>query len=330
LKNIKRRIKIAGCGAYLPEKIVTNDELEIRLGVAPGSIEKRTGIVERRDAQNETPISMMRKSADDALAHSGYGIEDIDAIITTCVLPHSIVPCNAVSLHATYGEKARGKMAFDINTTCLSFLVAMNQASLMIQSGQVKRVLIATADVPFSSGCLVPGDFSTISIMGDASAAMVLEACEEGSQFNDFHFSTYSEYKDLVRVSLGVRNKPGLDVGVSEITPWQFRMDGKEVFRAGLSVGAELYRTLFSQEQIDELDVVIPHQTNEHGVQVYRRLGFGDKVYSNVKYVGNTVSAALPLALVSAVKEGKVKRGDKVALIGTAAGLSVGVLKLVF
>lgn len=325
-------VRISGLGKYLPPRVMTNDELEPKIGKPAGWIEKRTGILSRHVADGETTPAMAAKAARIALERAERRIEDMDAIIYGGAAPYQAIPSTSVFVQAEFGKKARGIPCTDANATCFSAILAMNNAAMMIATGQAERVLVCTAEQPHR-GFMNYDHAESAALFGDGAAACVIER-DDGQErgFVRFAMRTFSEGRDLARiVAGGTRHLPSdedYEVGFQ-----YFDMDGKGIFKTMLKLGKEIYNGFLEDNlAFDEYDTIIPHQVNAHGISMYaKKFGFDkEKVFSNVAHVGNMVAASLPVALCDAVDSGRIRRGDNVALIGTAAGLTFGGLSFVF
>jgi 3-oxoacyl-[acyl-carrier-protein] synthase-3 len=326
-------VRIAGLGSYLPQRMVTSAELTERLGVAPGLIERATGVVERRYASGETSAGMGAAAARMALEHAGLAVDQLDAIIGASTAPQQVVPCTAALLQRELGAPEGRSVCFDINATCMSFMLALHTAAQFIAAGVYRRVLIVSSEIVSPS--LNPNEWESAALFGDAAAAAVLTAAAPGqdSAICQARFATYSSGAELTQcVGGGTLHHPNDPTTTREMN--MFAMQGPAIFRHALRTMRPFTDEFFAELGWSRADVaaVVPHQASRHAVeQLSARLGFRpEQVWSNLRLRGNCVAASIPLALAEAVHAGRIRRGDRVLLIGTGAGLTLGALALVF
>jgi 3-oxoacyl-[acyl-carrier-protein] synthase-3 len=324
-------VKIAGLGAYLPPRVVPSAELEQELGLEPGWIERVTGVRERRSAAGESASSMAAAAARRALDAAGVGPGDVDAIVGASSAPQQAIPCTAALVQRALGAPDGGSECWDVNATCLGFLFALRGAAHLVASGTHRRVLVFSAEV--STHSRNPAEPEGYALFGDAAAAAVVEraAPGEASAVHAAHFATHASAAELTRVEGGgTLRHPNDPATTPEMN--RFRMDGPAVLRRSARllrpfVGEVLARAGWRHGDVAQ---VIPHQASRNGVELLTaRLGFRpDQVFLNLPERGNCIAASLPLALAEAVEAGCVRRGDRVLLIGTGAGLTLGAVAL--
>ncbi len=323
-------VQILGTGVSLAPRVVLNDELEDRLGIPRGFILKRTGIESRRVVNEGTTTSQLAlPAALQALDNAGVGADDVDLIIGACAVPDQAIPATACFVQAAL--KTSGSMCFDVNASCFSFPVALNIAAQMIDSGQSKRALIFSADCA-SIGMDEKAPQSAV-LFGDGGAAVVLGPSTGKSRIVGLKMKTFSEGRFLAQMRFGGTGQPPTRADWDDKFA-RFEMDGKAIFKMAAQHGDGFLDDFFAKAGLAQADwkLAIPHQTSLHGVTIYsRKLGFrDDQVFSNLKDHGNCVSASIPMGLHQAITAGLIQRGDPVLLLGTAAGLSLGVLGLVY
>ena len=326
-------VRIAGLGWYLPSRRVTSAELAGRLNLAPGMIERTTGVLERRYAAEETAAGMAAAAARMALEHAGLRSGDLSAIIGASSAPQQCIPCTAALVQRELAAPEGRSLCFDINATCLSFLVALQTAAQFVAAGLYQHVLVYSSEI--ASRSLNPQQWESAALFGDAAAAVVLSRSAPGQPSMIWHaqFATHSSGADLTQcLGGGTLHHPNDPRTTPEMN--MFQMNGLAVFRQAVRIMRpftdEFFATLgWRREQVD---TVVPHQASRHGVeQVSDRLGFrADQVFANLSVRGNCVAASIPLALSEAVHGGRIGRGDRVVLLGTGAGLTVGALELTF
>lgn len=326
-------VMIAGMGAYLPERVVTSAELEASWGLEPGWIMRVAGIRERRYATSETVTEMAALAGQRALAAAGMGVADIDLIIAASSAPQQAIPCTAAFIQRALGAPDGGSACFDVNATCLSFVLALQTATHLIAAGSYRAALVVSSEI--SGYSRNPADPPSASLFGDAAAAAVLIPTPQGgaSQIVWGQFMTYSSGADLTAVrgggSLHHPNDPATTPDMN-----LFTMDGMGVFRRAAKVLEPFVASFLARAGWShaDVDVVVPHQASRHGVElVSTRLGFRpEQVVNHLAERGNCVSVAIPLALCESIEAGRIVRGQRVLLLGTGAGLTLGALGLVY
>lgn len=326
-------VKIAGVGWYLPSKRVTSDELSQTLGLKTGVIERATGIMERRYAHDETSAFMAAQAAHMALDHAGVTVDQLDAIIGASTAMQQVVPCTAAFVQRELNAPEGRSVCFDLNATCLSFVVALQNAAHLIAAGVYERVLIYSSEIVSPS--LNPNEWESAALFGDAAAAVVLTQSNEHETSAIWHtkFATFHSGAELTQcVGGGTLHHPNDPTTTREMN--MFQMNGPQVFRQAVRLMQPFVAEFFADLgwQPEQIDVVVPHQASRHAVeQLSARLGFRpDQVFSNLALRGNCVAASIPLALAEAVHAGRIKRTDRVLLIGTGAGLTLGAVALTF
>lgn len=326
-------VKLAGSGWYLPEKCVTNAELEERLGIPADWIEQVTGVQERRYVTYETTLSMAAQAARMALTNAALNVDALDALICASTAPHQAIPCTAALLQRELGAPEGTSACFDINATCLSFLVALQTAFHLVAAGVYQRVLICSSEI--ASCSLNPNERESVVLFGDAAAAAVVTRSEVGetSAFWHAHFETYSSGADLTELlGGGTFHHPNDPETTAEMN--MFHMRGPAIFRQAAVLMGPFLERFFAKLSWsrEELDAVVPHQASRHAIeQLSRRLGFSsEQLILNLAQRGNCISASIPLALAESVASGRIQRGDRVLLVGTGAGLTLGALALTY
>lgn len=326
-------VKLAGLGWYLPERRVTNAELEERLDIPANWIERATGVLERRYIGDETVVSMGAAASRMALEDAGLHVGDLDAIICASTTPQQAIPCTAAFLQRELRAPEGASACFDINATCLSFLFALHTAAHLVAAGVYHNVLICSSEI--ASCSLNPRERESAVLFGDAAAAAVLTRSQPGDASAVWHalFETYSSGAELTQIlGGGSLHHPNDSTTTSEMN--MFNMRGPAIFKQAAILMEPFLQRFFSVLcwEREQINAIVPHQASRHAIeQLSRRLGFNsDQVVLNLATRGNCISASIPLALAEAVYSGRIRRGDRVLLIGTGAGLTLGALALTF
>lgn len=326
-------IHIAGLGSYLPERIVTSAELDRAWGLTPGWIERATGIAERRFASGETSAGMAAEAARRALEAAGMAPADLDLIIAASSAPQQAIPCTAALIQRELGAPDGASACFDINATCLSFLVALQSAAHLLAGGAYRAALLVSSEI--ASFSRNPAEPESASLFGDAAAAAVLLPTPAGqtSTLVGAKFATFSSGVDLTTLcgggTLHHPNDPATTPAMN-----MFQMNGPGVYRKAARVLRPFLDDMFATLGWTraDLDALIPHQASGHGIELLStRLGFNpERIMVNLPTRGNCIAASIPLALAEAVAAGRIDRGNRLLLLGTGAGLTLGAVGLVF
>ncbi len=330
---MKLPVKIAGLGWYLPERRVSSAELEQQLNLPAGWVERTTGVSERRYATHETSVSMGAAAARMALARAALTAADLDAIVCASTAPQQAIPCTAALLQRELSAPDGGSACFDVNATCLSFLVALQIAAHLVTGGLYRRVLIVSSEL--ASRSLNPQEWESAVLFGDSAAAAVVTpaAAEEASAIWHSQVVTYSSGADLTSlVGGGTLHHPNDPLTTPLMNT--FHMDGPAVFKKATRLLGPFLENFFAQLgwTRSQVNLVVPHQASRHGVELLTaRLGFQpEQVFLNLPTRGNCISASIPLALSEAYDAGRLRRDDRVVLVGSGAGLTFGALALTF
>ncbi|MEQ8178917.1 MAG: beta-ketoacyl-ACP synthase III [Amphiplicatus sp.] len=314
------RAVVAGTGAYLPEKILTNEDISKFVDTSDEWIRERTGIRERHiAADGQYTSDLAAEAARRALADAGLTPADIDLIIVATTTPDLTFPATAAIVQAKLGVE-RGA-AFDIQAVCTGFVYALSTAEKFILSGQHKRALVIGAET--FSRILDWEDRGTCVLFGDGAGAFVIEGVDESAADGRGVLGTYlrsdGRLVDLLYVDGGVS---------STRTTGHVRMQGNKVFREAVTRISEAMETVAAQAGISPTDIdwFVPHQANERIIQgVVKKLDLRpDQVISTIAHQGNTSAASIPLAYRHGVEDGRIKKGDLVMLEAMGGGLTWG------
>lgn len=331
-----RGVKIAGLGRYLPERVVENAELEAFFGIETGWIAQKTGVLERRRADwenGETNVVMAERACREALDDAGIAPAELDLIINASGTPEQAIPDGGALLQARLGLGMSGIMAMSVHTTCLSFIAALDVAATFIAAGRATNVLISSSEV--GSIGVYGEDPKSESLWGDAAAAAVLTATPAGetSSLEHLVFQTFGDGADLTAChGAGVKRHPKLPGTTAN--DCRFVMQGPEVLKMALRQAPGFFSAFAPaalQGNWSDVDVVVPHQPSKAGLRGLFRVGFPeDKTVQTLDKLGNCVAASIPATLYEAKTTGRLKRGDRVVLFGTGAGLSIAGARLTY
>ncbi|MBF0143528.1 MAG: ketoacyl-ACP synthase III [Magnetococcales bacterium] len=323
-------VRVAGTGSCLPERRLTNAELAQMVDTTEDWILMRTGIRERRiAAAGEFTSDLAVRAGQVALEAAGVEPNDLDLILVATTTPDLVFPATATMVQRKLGAHYRQAPAFDIQAVCAGFVYAVTIAEKFILSGSCSRVLVIGAET--FSRIVDWKDRSTCILFGDGAGAAVLTAAqgEEGSSgILSTHIYADGSYRDLLRVSGGISTglQPGEDPRVSGVGFVQMR--GNEVYKQAVkSMSAAIDDTLIMNGlERHHIDWLVPHQANIRIIEsIAKRLEVGmEQVVVTVDRHGNTSAASVPLALDEAVRDGRIKRGDKVLLVAFGGGFTWG------
>jgi 3-oxoacyl-[acyl-carrier-protein] synthase-3 len=312
-------ISITGLGAYVPKRVLTNDELSTIVDTSDEWIMERTGIRERRIAAPEEALTdLALPAARAALAQAGVEPRQIDLLLCATVTPDMMFPTSSALLADSLG--AEDAAAYDLLAGCTGFMYALAQAYGMIAAGLSERALVVGGDV--LSRILDWTDRSTLVLFGDGAGAVVLEKVERGGFLG---FELGADGGGGIHLSLpGSGSRRMEDASRNGYV----HMNGREVFKFATRVLVSSARDVLEEcdVTVEDVDVYIPHQANvrimDHAAQ---KLGIPrERMVVNVDRYGNTSSGSIPLALADAQREGRLKEGNLVLMTGMGAGLTWG------
>ena len=309
----QRNVKLAGMGRALAGTQLCFDG-HTRYRLAPG----------------ETLLDLAQRAALDALERAHMTISDMDCILCAMATPLQGIPCNAALIHERMA-KGLNIPAMDINTTCTSFLSALDMISYLVEAGRYERVLVLSGDT--ASAALNPRQTESYELFSDAAAAAVLirSEADEASAVLYACQKTWSEGAHDTEIRGGAGLLPALALTEDNREDYYFDMKGIKILRLCARVLPDFVEECLKEADVHREDIrlTIPHQASKALGVIMPRLGFQKGSYiDRVSQYGNMVSASIPYALCEAVEEEKIHRGDLVLLMGTAAGLTVNFLLL--
>jgi 3-oxoacyl-[acyl-carrier-protein] synthase-3 len=318
--------RIAGVGSYLPEKIVTNHDLEKMMDTSDDWIRERTGIKRRHiAADGETTASMGLEAAKRALEMAGTDANEIDLIIVGTCTPDKVIPASACIIQRRLGIEGGGAM--DVNAACSGFVYGLDIANRFFRTGGATKALVIGAET--LSRITNWNDRTTAVLFGDGAGAVVLEKSDEPGILAT-HIHANGAYEDLLQT----RNGVSLGFDASCEPGAAIEMNGNAVFKRAVSTFDQMARETIADldGHLDDIDWFIPHQANMRIITAAaRKLGMPmERVIATVDEHANTSGASIPLALDLAVRQGRIKRGDTLLMAAFGAGFTWGSAMLRF
>lgn len=316
-------VTIAGTGSYLPEKVLTNADLEKIVDTSDEWIVSRTGIKERRiAAADEFTSHMATKAAERALEQAGMVAEDIELIIVATITPDTLTPSTACYVQANLG--AFSAVAFDISAACSGFLYAMKLAKRLISDGAYKNAIIIGAEK--LSAFVNWEDRNTCVLFGDGAGAAVLRKSEEGEgRILASETGTDGRHAAILDIKGGGSACP-ITMSNANDHLATLSMQGREVFKLAVNAMRNAAEKVIERAGLtaDDIALVVPHQANLRIIDaIASRLDVpNEKVFVNLHKYGNTSAAAIAIALDEANREGRIKRGDNIIMVAFGAGLT--------
>ncbi|GAV10757.1 beta-ketoacyl-ACP synthase III [Paenibacillus sp. NAIST15-1] len=329
---MERKVKIIGTGVYLPKQRVTSDEMDRKLGVPAGWSLKKSEVRVRYFVENETAAEMGAFAAQAALQDAGLTFADIDCIVCASGTMQQPIPCTAALIQQAMGKGNSGVPSFDINSTCLSFLAALDVMSYLIAAGRYQRILIVSTEVA-SVGLNWEHKESAV-LFGDGAAAVIVgqATAYEQSRIAASLIETYStgaSYSEIRGGGTGLHAKYYDDARMSD---YMFHMDGQPIYKMASKLLPDFLERLLGSGNttMSQFPLIIPHQGSAMAMRlISRKLGIAPEQLMNITSDhGNTIAASIPMGLHEAIHQGRVQRGDRILLLGTSAGLSLGGLVL--
>ena len=304
-----RRIQFKGYGIELPKNTV---ELK--------------GQVRYRISEGESQISLAVSACEKALKNANITINDIDCIVSASAVGIQPIPCTAALIHEKIA-KGTSIPALDINTTCTSFITALDTMSYLVEAGRYERVLIVSCDV--ASKALNPKQKESFQLFSDGAAAFVIEKTEKEIGVIDAIQKTWSEGAHSTEIRGGLSNFHPKNYSEMTKEEYMFDMNGKTVVALLISKIPELMKNFLKNNgmKVSDIDMTVPHQASVAMPLIMQKLGIEkDKFLDEVKEFGNMVSASVPITLVHGLENGRIKSGNTILLIGTAAGLTTNMM----
>ena len=316
-----KRAGIIGLGIYLPERVLTNFDLEKMVETTDEWIRTRTGVRERRlAAKGESASDLGSRAALAAIGDANLTVQNIELIIVATITPDMVFPSTACMIQTKLGACCG---AFDLAAACSGFPYALAVAEGFVRSGMYKNILVVGAEV--LSGFIDWKDRSTCVLFGDGAGAAVVSEVTDGHGIRATYLGADGSQGDLLKIPAGGSKIPPSEESVKSGMHY-LKMQGSEIFKLAVRRMEEAIAEVLKRGNLtaNEVDCVIPHQANLRILQaVAERVGISlEKIFVNVERYGNMSSASTVVALYEAVKEGKIKKGSNVVLVAFGGGLT--------
>lgn len=314
--------EIIGTGSYLPEKVLTNDELSKMVDTSDEWIFTRTGIKERHiAAYTEVTSDLASKAVKNALDSANIKEENVDLLIVATITPDLVFPSTACIVQKKLGLK--NAVAFDVQAACSGFVYGLTMADAMIKAGSYKTAVVVGVET--LSRIIDWNDRTTCVLFGDGAGAAVLRATEEKTGILSYSIKSDGDYVDILKATGGPS---------STKSSGYILMEGKDVFKLAVARMPEISEEVVQKAgaSMSDVDCFIPHQANVRIIDAaLKNLSIPEeKVVKTIETHGNISSACIPLALDIAVKKGQIKKGDNVLLTAMGAGFTWGAIYLKF
>ena len=314
--------RIIGTGHYLPEKLVTNDDLSKFVETSDEWIRQRSGIEQRYFAAADQAVSDLGTEAGrKALEDAGVAPEEVDYIICATLTPDFNMPSSACVIQHNLGARTAG--ASDLNAACSGFVYALQHADALIRAGVHKTILVVGAEK--LSDHLFWDKRDTAVLFGDGAGAAVLRGCEGEHGILSTYTRSDGSAADILSVPSGGTRTPITPENVNTVERG-VSMNGRELYKRAIGAFGDAIEMALKQTglTVDDIDLFIPHQANKRIIDsAAKRVGMAeDKIYLNVMKVANTSAASIPIAIDEARKEGRIKDGDTVLLAAFGGGLT--------
>jgi len=321
-------VEIAGIGVYLPEAVLTNEDMERMVETSDEWIVRRTGIKTRHKAAPDQATSDLGiEAARQALADAGMDAAELDAIIVATTTPDYVLPATACLVQNAIG--AVNAFGYDLEAACSGFVFAYSQAVGLIGSGMARNVMVIAAEALTRMTDFT--DRGSCILFGDGAGAVILRSAENGGEFLHCELGADGSQPDILIVPGGGSRLPASHATVDNHDHF-IKLAGRDVFRQAVMKLTTLINDLPVQAGIslDEIKLVVPHQSNMRIINAAcDRTGMDPNLaYMNIERVGNTSSASIPIALHDAIAEGRLDRGDIVLFLCFGGGLTWGSLLL--
>lgn len=330
-----RSCKIISTGKYLPKRQVLSESLDQTLGKAANWAYSKSGIKGRFYATNtegnESTSDMAVMAIYEALEKANMKLEDIDCIVSASGIPQQAIPSSASIIKSALGMSGNTIPVFDINATCLSFLTALDVVSYMIDSNRFNNVIIVSSDIS-SVGLDFQNQPEVAIMFGDGACAAIISKSDGGSKILSSDMMTITEGVNLCQLRAGGSLRGRHSPVPANDDDYYFRMQGPETYKLVAKHVTKFITGVLEKANLTtaDIDMVIPHQASYLGLKHFQKTMRipDEKIMYILEDHGNQIAASLPTALHEAVKQKRIKRGDKILLCGSGAGVSIGAIVL--
>ena len=319
------KVSILGAGCYVPETVITNDDLSKVVDTSDEWITTRTGIKERHLSNGEPTYMMGAKAARNAMNSAGISAEDIDMIICATITPDEFMPAVACRIQSEIG--AKNAVAFDISAACSGLVFATSIASQFIKTGMYKNICVVGAET--LSKVTDWSDRSTCVLFGDGAGAMIIGEGNGSMEILSESMISNGDKGDILTlnaVPFGNMLKP-LE---GEATDNYMKMDGQEVFKFAVKVITDQVKKVVEKAsmEVSDIDYVVPHQANVRIIETAAKMLSMDvnKFHINLDKYGNTSSATIGIAMAELMEAKKLNKGDNLVMTGFGGGMSAGAI----
>lgn len=319
--------QIVGLGHYVPEKVVTNQDLEKIMETTNEWIVERTGIEQRRwfNPEEDTVSNMATRASKMALERAGTAVEEVEFIVFATITPDYFFPGSGVLLQRELGLQGIG--ALDIRNACSGFVYALSVADQFIKTGMYKTVLVVGAEIQSSALDKSTEGRSSSVIFADGAGAAVVKATDENKGVLSTHLHADGDYAEELYVKdPGSSRQVRLSKEMLDGPTFNLTMNGNAVFKHAVVRFSEVINEALKQNGLaaEDIDLLVPHQANlriSNFVQKQMQLP-DEKVFNNIMYYGNTTAASIPIAMSEAWEQGKIKEGDLICLAAFGSGFT--------
>jgi len=331
--NMIKNCRISGTGKYLPPRVITSAEMEARLHLPSGWVERCSGVRERHFVGAETNADMGVYALQQALDNAGITINDVDMLISASVTFDYILPYQAaLMLKKLCDDDHLHTSTLDVHSSCMSFLSGIDVAANLLDGKKYRHIAIVSSEL--ASKGLDPDDREVYTLFGDGAAAAILSYGGEANQgVIKTLMQTYTNgyYYSMIR---GGGNAWHFKDHTYDPRMFSFTMEGIKLLRLAKQTLPPFFESLFADTgySMEDMDVIITHQASKVGLELFRKLypQLKGTVFSNLEAHGNCIAASIPMCLHDAIMQGVLQRGQSCLLAGTAAGFSIGAVLLVY
>ena len=341
-KDLDLPIRIDGIGRFVPSIKESNAEIEALSGLPAAVISKHLGVESRNlcdmEGKGESASVMGARAIEEACRDAGVKVATVDCIINASGTPERILPDGACLIQRELGLGKSGIPCFRVHATCLSFLVGYHVAASLLNSGVYRRIALVSSENA-NPKFFEPGNMHTYPLFGSLAVAVIVSrprftSYPDGDcpKISRYYFETFSDYTEMTTLKIGTSHYPR-DESISD-ADISFQMDGRGLLdfiqRNSIAYLEKVQRGL-SSGQLGDIKQVIPHQASGAGTKMLQQIfGKENVMTEHFSEFGNVIAAGIPGALFEAIKRGRVKRGDSILMLGTAAGVSTGALKFIY